>query len=457
LYDGGLGSGLDDYWNLMSSKSLAAGGFLWVFADEGIVRKDLNDSIDTHGNNAPDGILGPYREKEGSYYTIREIWSPVHLESFKIDGMFDGTIPVTNRFLYSNLQECKFSAELVKFAGIFEQFSTKKQPIKVSSPNIPAGGIGKIKLDLPAGWLESDVLSLSATDPHGRLINSWSWNISQPEQFKNRIVQETKEKITSGEKGDFLVLSSGETTIQVSKKTGLLSEISIGQKRMPFGNGPIFVGDTLNFREARLLHNDGNEVVEISYDKSPAAFARWTLLPGGWLKLEYQFQPVGKAKYAGITFDYPENLVTGATLVANGPYHVWKNRLKGAEFGVYSKTYNNTVTGESWDYPEFKGYYSNFYAVQIQTKELPLAIVAATNDLFLHLFTPQPGKFAKGGVVPAFPQGNISILNGISAIGTKFTKPENEGPQSQENEYLPSDQPLHGTVYFHFGTIKISN
>lgn len=67
LYDGGLGAGLDDYWNLMSSKSLAAGGFLWVFADEGIVRNDLKDSIDNHGNNSPDGILGPYREKEGSF------------------------------------------------------------------------------------------------------------------------------------------------------------------------------------------------------------------------------------------------------------------------------------------------------------------------------------------------------------------------------------------------------
>jgi hypothetical protein len=69
----------------------------------------------------------------------------------------------------------------------------------------------------------------------------------------------------------------------------------------------------------------------------------------------------------------------------------------------------------------------------------------------LHLFKPQPAKFVKGGVSPSFPGGNISILNGISAIGTKFTKPEAEGPQSQPNEYLPTDQPLTGKIYFHFG------
>ncbi len=64
----------------MLSKPLAAGAFMWVFADEGVERKDLNDSIDSDGNSAPDGILGPYHEKEGSFYTIREIWAPVQFE-----------------------------------------------------------------------------------------------------------------------------------------------------------------------------------------------------------------------------------------------------------------------------------------------------------------------------------------------------------------------------------------
>jgi hypothetical protein len=43
----------------------------------------------------------------------------------------------------------------------------------------------------------------------------------------------------------------------------------------------------------------------------------------------YEYRPNGLLDFAGITFFYPENLVAGATLLANGPYHVWKNRLKG--------------------------------------------------------------------------------------------------------------------------------
>ncbi len=54
----------------------------------------------------------------------------------------------------------------------------------------------------------------------------------------------------------------------------------------------------------------------------------------------------------GITFQYPEEKITGMKWLGRGPYRVWKNRLKGMQFGVWEKAYNNTVTGESWNYPE---------------------------------------------------------------------------------------------------------
>lgn len=451
LYDGGLGAGLEDYWNLLGSKPLSAGGFLWVFADEGIVRNDLKDSIDNHGNNAPDGILGPFREKEASYYTIREIWSPVKITTDRIDENFDGKIRVSNRFLYTNLKQCKFSCELVRFKGNFPGFELQKVTMDVPSPDLAVGYSGYLRIGLPQKWNEFDVLYLTANDPSGRLINRWSWNITRPEGLITRIVTETQEEVKGGEKDGFLFLSSGKTTARFSKKTGLLTEVMVGDKLIPFDNGPKFVGDTLEFKALSFKQSGVNAIIEISYNKSPECFARWTMFPGGWLELEYQLHPVGKANFAGITFDYPEKLVMGATLLANGPYRVWKNRLKGTEFGLHHKTYNNTVTGEAWKYPEFKGYYANFYALQLQTKELPVTIVSATDDLFLHLFTPQTAKFTKGGVSPAFPSGNISFLHGISAIGTKFTKAENEGPQSQINEYRQSDPPLSGKIYFYFG------
>lgn len=451
LYDGGSGAGLDDYWSLMLSKPLSAGGFLWVFADEGVERRDLNDSIDTNGNFAPDGILGPYHEKEGSFYTIKEIWSPVCFKDTNINPDFDGEFTVFNRYLYTNLKLCKYSYELVKFVKTFPEFETVKHPGLISSPDIPAGGSGSLNLNLPVDWRSYDVLYITANDQYGRNINTWSWNITNPKDFISREIETNSDKVAATGHDSLLILSSGKTIVSFNKKTGLIAGVQNNNKTVSFTNGPQFAGIRTKFTGMKHYPLDNKYVIELSYDS--ICYAKWTMLPGGWLQLDYTYNPVGEMDFAGITFSYPEDLVTGATLMANGPYHVWKNRLKGTQFGVFSKKYNNTITGQSWVYPEFKGYYSNFYAVQILTKELPITIVSATNNMFLHLFTPGQARYSKTGVGgevnPLFPSGNISFLNGISPMGTKFTKADAEGPQSQKNIY--NGETLMGTLYFRFG------
>jgi hypothetical protein len=52
-------------------------------------------------------------------------------------------------------------------------------------------------------------------------------------------------------------------------------------------------------------------------------------------------------------------------------------------------------------------------------------------------------------MTPAFPSGNISILHGISGIGTKFSLADQEGPQGEKNKY--KGETLIGTLWFRFG------
>ena len=453
LNDGGHGAGLDDQWNLMLSKPLSAGAFLWVFADEGVERRDRNDSIDTNGNSAPDGILGPYHEKEGSFYTVKEIWSPVYFKATKITQDFNGQLEVSNRFLYSNLSLCKYSYELERFGNSFPKVRIEKKSGTVKSPDIAVGASGKLNLELPDDWKSYDVLYVTAYDQYGRNINTWSWNITQPKDFSNRIITTDLQKVVTSELNNQITIKSGSTEIIFDKTTGLITGLKSSGKIVSF-NGMQFAGLNRSFKEMKNYYKDDNYIVELVYDS--ASYATWTVLKGGWLKLDYGYSPKGSLDYAGITFAYPENLVTGATLMANGPYRVWKNRLKGTQFGVFEKKYNNTVTGQSWDYPEFKGYYSNFYAVEIQTKELPITIITATDDLFLHLFTPATAtnlRGVRGGLTPPFPSGNISVLHGISPVGTKFSSAQAEGPQGEKNIYISDEntKPLSGTLYFRFG------
>ncbi len=451
LNDGGHGAGLDDQWNFMLSKPQAAGAFLWVFADEGVVRTDKNDSIDTWGNQGPDGILGPYHEKEGSFYTVKEIWSPVHIKTTRLGPDFDGKLEVMNRFLYSNLNLGSYSYELVKYGNNFPKIETVRKSGPVKSPDIAVGKHGTLNLELPIDWKSYDVLYVTAVDQYGRHINTWSWNIVKPPDFSSRTVNSILPHLP--ELHLFLTIRlafhRGIQQVTFDKLNGSITSVSSNGKDIPFG-GFQFAGFNRKFKEMKSYALGDDYIVEIQYDS--AAYAKWTFLRGGWLKLDYGYSVNGSLDFSGITFTYPENLVTGAKLMADGPYRVWKNRIKGTQFGVYEKKYNNTVTGQSWDYPEFKGYYSNFYAVEIQTKELPITIVSATEDLFLHLFTPATAtnlKGVRGGVNPPFPSGNISLLHGISGVGTKFSRADEEGPQGKKNNY--NGEPMKGTVYFRFG------
>jgi len=450
LNDGGHGAGLDDQWNFMLSKPQAAGAFLWVFADEGVERRDKNDSIDTWGNQAPDGILGPYHEKEGSFYTVKEIWAPVYFKTTEIGPGFDGKLVVSNRFLYSNLNLSKFSFELVKFGNNFPKVETVKKTGTIKSPDIGVGELGILNLELPGDWKIYDVLYVTAVDQYGRHINTWSWKIVKPQDFSSRVVNSSFiSPVTDSDPNNQLTVSSGKTAITFDKLSGSITLVKSDGKSIPFG-GFQFAGFNRTFKEMKNYAKGEDYIVEILYDS--ACYATWTMMKGGWLKLDYGYSVKGSLDYTGITFTYPENLVTGAILMANGPYRVWKNRLKGTQFGVFEKKYNNTITGQSWDYPEFKGYYSNFYAVHIQTKELPITIVSATDDLFLHLFTPATAtnlRGVRGGMIPPFPSGNISVLHSISPIGTKFSSAQAEGPQGEKNSY--NGEFLRGMIYFRFG------
>jgi hypothetical protein len=152
----------------------------------------------------------------------------------------------------------------------------------------------------------------------------------------------------------------------------------------------------------------------------------------------------------GITFNYPENKITGMKWLGRGPYRVWKNRLKGQQFGVWHKAYNNSITGETWGYPEFKGYHAEVNWVMIENKESPFTIYTADKNIYLQMLHPAREKDAlqNNNVEPSFPEGNIGFLNAISPIGTKFQPAGVMGPQSQKNH--SDGKPISGTLWFDF-------
>ena len=147
-----------------------AGGFLWDLADQGVVRNDRNNEMDTDGNHGADGILGPYREKEGSFYTIKEIWSPIYIEGMDyLPLSFDGRMKVENRYHFANLNQCRFTAEWVKWDYPTGQF--KVQPTTVEVPSVEPGLTGYLRImSFISGQSRLCLLSYSASCPSKSFI-----------------------------------------------------------------------------------------------------------------------------------------------------------------------------------------------------------------------------------------------------------------------------------------------
>ena len=74
-------------------------------------RVDMDGFIDNQGNFGADGIVGPHHEKEGSFYTIKQLWSPVQIMNTSVDKQFDGKFSVENRYDYLNLNTCRLPLE----------------------------------------------------------------------------------------------------------------------------------------------------------------------------------------------------------------------------------------------------------------------------------------------------------------------------------------------------------
>ncbi|MFD1256921.1 glycoside hydrolase family 2 protein [Mucilaginibacter terrae] len=454
-YDGGAGATLDDYWNIMMQYPYFAGGFVWAFADEGVIRKDRNNEMDTSNERAPDGIVGPHREKEGSFFTIKEIWSPVYINMRVISPSFAGTVPMENRYIYTNLKQCHFSYELVTFPLSTDKITKPKVNYTRQVPafNLEPGAKGFLNLNLPAQWRQNDALYLTATDPYGKKIFKWTWSIKSAAQIALKNIgskSESKNDVTFKNIDESLIINAGNMVYTFDKKNGLLKSVNKNGTLISLKNGPVLAGVKLELESFKTNQQDGSLILQANFNGDKNFLkTKWTFKTGLPAKLEYSYLQRGDADFRGITFDYPEDKVTGMKWLGRGPYRVWKNRLKGQEFGLWHKAYNNTITGETYKYPEFKGYHAQLYWTVIENKESQFTVFTEDTNLFLEMMKPDNSVHAPKALQPAFPEGNLGFLNAISPIGAKFHSATGLGPQGEKN-VMPNSTPVSGTLWFDF-------
>ncbi len=450
LYDGGLGAGLKDYWDAVYASPMGAGGFLWAFADEGAVRVDRDGQIDVAGNQAPDGIVGPYHEKEASFYAVKEIWSPVHIDMESLPADFDGKFNVENRYDFTNLSECTFEVKL----GLFPEPQKESKQTFISlnkslqGPEVEPHSSGTIDLSLPENWRDSEVLYLTAIDPAGNVIWTWSWEIPQNSHYSQYVETEANGVSAAkfSETDTEIQAQAGNVSLSFDKSSGELTNVTVNGEETGFGAGPRLIGGDAAITNINCSQEGDVVKINVEYEGN-MNYAHWTVYPTGWIELDYEIELEGQLNLFGVNFDYPESKMKAMRWLGRGPYRVWKNRMQGGILDVYRNKYKDHIPGTTWDFPEFRGYYRDWKWVVFETEDSDITIINVTDELFLGVYRPKNGNIPANTMLN-LPETGIALLHGIPAIGTKFQKPEQLGPQGQKNQ---ASGKYRGTVYLHFG------
>lgn len=451
LYDGGHGAGLWDYWEMMRKHPRCAGGFLWVLADEGVMRTDQDGRIDNVGNYGADGIVGPHHEREGSFYTVKQIWSPVQVMNTSLPDNFDGTFNIENRYDFTNLKDCKFK-------WVLKSLKTEEKILnqgEVNGTDIAPHSAGTLKINLPQNWRNADALYLTAYGKDNEELWTWDWDWKQSSEYYPFAYKGGK--LTTQDNDKTLQASAGNTTLTFDKSTGLLSSVQQNGKSIAFEKGPRFIAARRGDRSMDVYYNhDDNEARskeriydDISGESKLTSFnfksytdsivvtadyfgnmrqAKWTIQSNGNIQLNYAYQYDGTVELMGVMFDYPENQVVSKRWLGEGPYRVWQNRIQGTNFGIWENDYNDPIPGETFIYPEFKGYFNNWKWLSLKTTEGTINIGNVSGSKYLGVYTPRDGRDA---LLYTIPQSGIAMLEVIPAVRNKVNSTDLVGPSSQ--------------------------
>ena len=442
LYDGGHGAGLADYWKLMMSNPRCAGGFLWDLMDQAVMRTDMNGILDPVGNFGSDGIVGPHMEKEGSFYTIKEIWSPIQLE---VRGE---RLEVRNAYNFTNLKDCKLSYKYLQLPKYGQTGSKTISQGTIPMPDVQP--FHSATIDRPKGI--GDMLQITAYSPQGEEVFTWNFKTSDTEVFTSM-----DKSCSTSETDALLTVKTTDRIYTFSKENGLLQQVSVGGKVIPFGNGPRFVAAKRSDRsQDGFFNHDDKEAfkkkTEYTEYADQGAFAgfefkdgvltanyrhgslnqvRYSFQADGGVLIDIDYTFNGVVDLLGVAFDYPEQNVKSKRWVGKGPYRVWQNRIEGPQFGYWQNDYNDPIPGETWEYPEFKGYFAGVDWMQIETSEGKIGISPLTSHLsplYVGVYTPRDGR---DHILYTLPETGIAILKAIPAVRNKVNTTDLTGPSAQ--------------------------
>jgi beta-galactosidase len=191
---------LQDQWAILQANPVFAGGSVWHFHDQGLLRRsatpidpvqptqyawrDAHHYYDTHGLDGADGLVYADRTPQVDYWQMRKVYAPVQFierDAQVGTGAQQVTVTLENRHDFRSLQGITLHWTLQQNGKVVQQ---GQQPLSA-----PARGrqAATIAVDIPAPRPYTDVLTLQlrAVDEHGLQINERALRLlrAEPRNF----------------------------------------------------------------------------------------------------------------------------------------------------------------------------------------------------------------------------------------------------------------------------------
>ena len=97
-------------------------------------------------------------------------------------------------------------------------------------------------------------------------------------------------------------------------------------------------------------------------------------------------------------------------------------------YDIWENDYNDPIPGETFTYPEFKGYFGSVSWMSIRTKEGTISLTNETPDSYIGVYQPRDGR---DRLLYTLPESGISVLNVIPPVRNKVNSTDLCGPSSQ--------------------------
>ncbi len=376
---------VESMWEVMYRNPGLAGGAVWHFHDQGILRTadkkvDVNsftysvwaDSIhyyDNFGNKGADGLVYANRIPQVDYWQLRKVYAPVKaLNDSIIIKPGSQVIPVriNNRFDFTDLSKvnCRWTLtadnkpiQEGSFAMKCIPHDTLTIPVSVTLPGKLSAGFYLLNLRF------YDSNHYRFTEKTYRL---WSDRNQQIEN-KNLTVNDNGQTVAANNESSY-TFNFGKTVFTVGKQQGNI-KIENSERKQLLLEGPyVRVGrkTTMSILSVRLKDTTGvatnwepsvlkNPVASVNLIPANAVECKYkyervdkkgefidgsviyNVSDGGWIDIKYSFTPVNATGFfpeAGISFLVPNNF-SELRWIGNGPYPSYPGKSMLDEFGFY--------------------------------------------------------------------------------------------------------------------------